>query len=84
MNELKLQHLIFSQIALLVQGLPTKQSTQELIIEVSNLLLAYNYVGNTDSDNIILRNAISSKLTFVNITENYTQNLFNGYFQTTT
>lgn len=62
MNSLKLQDLVLFQMELVKQGLPKDKEVEETIVEVSNLILASQYVGNIDTDNSLINNRINAVL----------------------
>ncbi len=77
-NEYKLQKLVFDNIQLLQQGLPTQD---ELIKECSNLFCALNFIGNTANDTKAITGKLNSLLSSVRYNQTYTQGLFSGYYQ---
>ena len=77
MKELKLQHLILKQTDLLQQGISIDYSINTKINEVSNLFLAFSFIGNTETDNLLISNRINSILNTTEINKPFILNLFN-------
>jgi hypothetical protein len=81
-NEHKLYEIMLSQITLEQQGLPNNSYLNKIIIEATNLLQALKFVGCTATDTLQIENRLDAMLGFWRATTRYTQNIFNGYFQT--
>lgn len=75
----ELQDLILYQINLQFQGLPIDEEVDDKIVEISTLLLAQEFVGNTDYDNLIIENKILSILSLTQKQKPFILNLFNWF-----
>lgn len=76
MYEIKLQDIILYQISLIRQGLPKNKELDDITNEVSNLLLASQYVGNSDNDNLLIANKLNSVLALFQQQKPFLLNIF--------
>lgn len=75
----KIYALILQRIQFIQQGLPPLVSEDE-IIYATNLLNAYNFVGISNKDRIVIGNELKRITNNIEVYSPYTQGLFNGFF----
>lgn len=77
----KIYALILQRIEFIGQGL-TPLVSEDDIIYARNLLNAYNFVGITDRDRIVIGNELKRITNNIVPYTSYTQGLFDGFFNT--